>query len=179
MAQRSHITVTGLREVLSALAEVDKKAEKLVIKEIRKGGNAVVKAAQDRITGFPVSGWGRWRTQRINRDGPYEHVLDFDPSEVIAGLKLQRANFRKAGVSRGIGFDVVQTNAAGNTFEVIGDGSRVTTPQGARLVAAVNRRYGKRGPRTLLPAYYAGLPKNFQDDIRDKIETAAREAGLI
>lgn len=179
MAQRSHITVTGLREVLNALAEVDKKAERIVIKEIRDGGKAVVKAAQDRITGFPVSGWGRWREQRTNSGGAFERSLDFDTAAVIAGFQLQRANFRKSGVSRGIGFDVVQKNAAGNTFEVIGDGSRVTTPQGARLVAAVNRRYGKRGPRVLLPAYYAGLPKNFQDDIRDKIEAAAREAGLI
>ena len=178
--QRTHITVTGLRQVIDALAEVDKKAERQIQKSIRDAGKKVVGAAQKRITGFPVSGWGHWTVQRFSRErGAYEHDLSFDPGAVVAGFKVQRSNFRKAGVSRGVGYDVVQSNAAGSIFEVIGDGSRVTTPQGARLVNTINRRFGKRGPRILMPAYYEGLPANFQDDIRDKIAAAAREAGLI
>ena len=172
------VEVTGLRQVFDALDEVDKKAAKLVLKEIADAGKNVVSAAQQ-ITarqGHPLSGWGKWTFSRDGRD------LGFDTPRVIANIKLRRNNFRRRGVSAGIGYDVYNLNAGGSIFEVIGDESRVGESryqwQGEGFVRRIKARYPGKPPRILLPAYYKGVPDDLKDRIRDRIIDEARKAGL-
>jgi hypothetical protein len=169
------IEVTGLRQIFDALDQVDKKASDAIKKQITKAGSEVRKAAQANVSsmGKPVSGWGPWIATDRGRD------LSFEPSEVIRGIKAQRSNYKKQGTARGIGWDVWNKSAAGAIFEVVGDFSRVSDPAGRHLVSAINRRYPGKKPRILLPAYYAGMPANLKDDIRDQILTEARKAGLV
>ena len=165
----ARVEVTGLRAVIDALGEVDKKAVKAIQKEITTAAKAVVKDAQSRVTGYPISNWGNWTTAN-GRD------LSFNPETVAAGFKVKANRFRRQGTNRGFGYDVVQSNAGGSVFEVIGDGSRVTT--GQQFVDTIANRFGSKRPRILMPAYYSAITPELREKIRDQIIDEARKAGL-
>ena len=170
------VEVTGLRQLMNALEATDKKAAKTVVSEITKAGRAVAsEAGKASPTAFPVSNWGTWNAttaRGASRD------LGFDPAKVAKGFKVRRNNFRRRRVSAGIGWSVQQSNPGGSIFEVIGDGSRVTTSSGAALVAAINERFPGRRPRSLFGAYYRVITPELRDRIRDTIIAEARKAGL-
>ena len=177
MATQVKVEVTGLRQILDALDTVDKKATDRIRRQITKAGGDVRKAAQANVSrmGRPVSNWGPWVETASGRG----RDLSFDPGTVVSKIKLQRSNYKKGGVARGISWDVVNDSPAGAIFEVVGDFSRTTDEAGEHLVRAINRRYPGKKPRILLPAYYDGMPKNLQDEIADQILTEARKAGLV
>lgn len=168
-----NIEVTGLKQVLNALEVVDKSAAKKLTKTITDVAKRV-KVDATYLTPFsqPLSGWGQWTFSRDGRD------LGFEPGAVASGFAVQRNNFRRKGTSAGIGFDVVQKNAGGAIFEVMGDGSRITTKSGKHMVSVVNKRFPRKQPRTLVQAYYQNMNQELRDSIRDHIINAAREAGL-
>lgn len=166
------VEVTGLREILDALAAVDKKAAKRITDAIAKAAKNVA-AEASYLTPYdnPVSNWGQWSAS--GRD------LSYSGAAASAGFKMQRSNFRRRGVSAGASWDVVQSNAGGNIYEVIGDGSRVSDSSGQNLVDNMNARFGTRKPRSLFPAYYAGVPEDLAEQISDQILDEARKAGLV
>jgi hypothetical protein len=99
---------------------------------------------------------------------------------VAGGIRVQSNRFRRGGVNRGFGYDVVNKNPAGSIFEVIGDKSRTTSDRGAQFVDSINARYQQRkGPRTLLPAYYSVMGEGFREDILNEIKSEAKRLGLI
>lgn len=167
------IEVTGLRDIINRLGDVDKKAVKVIQTEIKDVSEQVVTNAQGRISGLPMSNWGTWRHN--GRD------LGFDLRSVVTGIKVQANRFRKRGVNRGFGYDVVQSNAGGSVFEVIGDHSRVNPDHhsGDQFVSYVADTYGMARPRTLMPAYYSAVTPEVQERIKDRITTEARKAGLV
>jgi len=171
-----HVQVTNLRQVYDALGEMDKKAQRRVTREITTAGKRVVGHAKDLVGDEPLSGWGAWNFSRDGRD------LGFRPADVVSGFTLRRNNYRRRGVSAGIGWDVWQRNAGGAIFEVIGDKSRVGgTPfdwQGEGFVDRITARNPRKQPRTLIQAYYRVMTKEFRDALRDQIIREAREAGL-
>jgi len=165
------VEVTGLRQLMSALDEIDKSATKKIRKAITDVAKVVAKDAAGRIN-QPMSGWGRWIDSETGRD------LGFDPSVVAAGFKPKTSSYRKRGVSRGYGVDVIQTSAGGSVFEVVGDKSRTRGAQGERFVDQIVARTTSTRPRSLFPAYYAGVTPEVKDNIRDQILDEARKAGL-
>ena len=167
------IEVTNLRQLMNALEVIDKSAAKNINKTITGVAKRVVVDATY-LTPYnnPLSGWGKWTSSRDNRD------LSFDSGAVAKGFRVQRSNFRRRGVSAGLGYDVVQSNAAGAIFEVMGDGSRVTDKSGQNMVDVVNRRFPRKQPRTLIGAYYRNMSQEVRDEIRDQIVQEARKAGL-
>ncbi len=172
---RVSVDATALRQVLSAIGQVDAKAEKILIKDITDGAKRVAVAASYLAPGSnPVSNWGTWTYSRDGRD------LSFDPATVAAGFKVRRNNFRRRGTkeSRGIGWDVYQGNAAGAIYELMGTGNRVTTASGASLVGTVNSRFSARRPRALFAAYYQVNTPGFREAILQKIIAEARRVGL-
>lgn len=167
------VEVTGLRQVIDALEQVDKKAANSIFREIRAGAQQIATAASYLVPGRnPVSNWGSWIYSRDGRD------LSFDPGAAASGFKVRRNNFKRRGVAAGLGYDILQTNAGGNIFEVMGDGSRVTTSSGQNLVDTVASRYPGKTPRTLIKAYYSVDVPAMQERIRNDIIDAARKAGL-
>ena len=164
------IEVTGLRQLINALDEIDKGATRKIRAEITSVANAVKVNAAGRVTQQPLGNWGKW-TYR-GRD------LNFDTGAVSAGFKVQRNNFRKRGVSRGFGVDVRQASAAGSIFEVIGDKSRVSGPKGEQFVDSIVAKGGLTRPRSLLPAYYSAVTPDVQERIRDQIISEAKRLGL-
>lgn len=168
------VEVTGMRQAFDSLQETDKAAYRILVREITEAAKKVQFAAATMVPDRPVSGWGPWNYN--GRD------VGFYPADVAAGFKVRKNNFKAFGVARGIGWDVQQMNPGGAIFEVMGDGSRVTTRSGERLVEAVNARHGKptKGTRILTKAYYKGLgdAEAFRQRIIDMIEDAARRAGL-
>lgn len=168
------VEVTGFRQLYDALAEIDKKAARLVVREITKAGKAVATDASYRTPGTPpLSNMGTWNA--LGKAGTRD--LGYNPAAASAGFKVKRNNFRRRGISAGLGFDVVQTNAGASIFEVIGSGKRVRTASGAALVRNINARFPGRNPRSLFPAYYAQMD-GVRDRLRDIILTEARKAGL-
>jgi hypothetical protein len=167
------VEVTNLKQLMNALEVIDKSATKNINKTITAVAKRVVTDATYLAPGRnPISGWGQWRFSRDGRD------LSFDVGDVTKGFKVQKNNFRRKGVSAGLGFDVVQTDAAGAIFEVMGDGSRVTTRGGANMVKMINQRFPRKQPRTLIAAYYQNMNDEVRDGIRDQIIDEARKAGL-
>jgi hypothetical protein len=163
-ATRWKVEVTGLRQVLDALAEVDKRAARVVVKEITEAGKGVAAAAAGRVSGQPLSGWGQWVSG--SRD------LSYDVGSVRSGYKLRRNNFRRRGVTAGAGWDVYQTTPGGAIFELLGSGS-------TNFVQSIADRFPGRQPRTLLPAYYDVMTPERVEQIRDTITNEARKAGLV
>lgn len=172
MAVRYVVEVSGLRQIMNALEEVDKKAAQRITKEITSAGQSVVSAAQRNVIGKPLANWGTWMEAARGRD------LGFEPTTVRRNIKLRRNNYRRRGISAGLGFDVYNMNPGGAIFEVVGDYSRVTGPAGRRFVSQINQRYTSPKPRILYSAYYAGMPDNLKEKIRDQILAEARKAGL-
>lgn len=167
------IEVTNLKQLTNALEGIDKSAAKRINKTITDVAKRVqADASYLTPNGNPLSNWGKWRFSRDGRD------LSFDATEVASGFKVKKNNFKRKGVNAGLGFDVVQTNAAGAIFEVMGDGSRVTTERGQNLVNVINRRFPRKQPRTLIAAYYQNMNDEVRDGIRDQIIDEARKAGL-
>ena len=167
------VEVSGLRQILNALDETDKKASKEIQKRITTAAKSVALEAGYISPGSsPVSSWGTWWSSRDGRD------LGFEPTRVARGFKVQRNNFRRRGVSAGAGWDVYQSDAGGNIFEVMGDGSRVTTRSGERLVQTINRRFPAKQPRSLIPAYYRVVTPELKNEIRDAIIREAQRLGL-
>lgn len=168
------VEVSGFRQIMDAMDELDKKAARTIRKRITDAGKQVAVNASYMAPGSnPISGWGRWAFK--NRD------LGYEPGAVSVGFKLRKNNFRRKGISAGLAWDVYQMNPGGAIFEVIGDKSRVSSPRGAQFVDSVNARYPqpKKGPRTLLPAYYSVIDKNFSESVLDDIKSEARRLGLI
>lgn len=161
------IEVTGLRQIMSALEQVDKKAAKAIQKRITDAAKMVAVEASYLVPGRnPISNWGTWFSSSGGRD------LSFDPAVAAGGFKVRRNSFRRRGVSAGLGWDVYQTNPGGAIFELVGSGS-------GQFVESVSERFRARQPRTLIPAYYAGVPEGMADEIADEILTEARKAGLV
>ena len=167
MAERLRVQVTGLRELFNALEEWDKKASDALRRRIRKAGGQVATAASYLTPGRPpVSRWGKWTFSRDGRD------LGFDPAAVARGFKVRQNNYRRRGVSAGLGFDVYQGNAGGSIFELISGQS------GTQFVRTIENKFPKRQPRSLFAAYYEVMTPELQNEIRDSIIDAARKAGL-
>ena len=172
-AIRYKVEVTGLRQIFDALDEVDKKAAREITKRITTAGKQVAAEASYIAPGSrPLSNWGPWIYSRDGRD------LGFEPTRVANGFKPRKNNFKRRGVSAGIGWDVYQTDAGGNIFEVIGDYSRVTTRAGKHLVDVINAQFPRKQPRSLIPAYYAVVTPDLKEQIRDSIIQEAHRLGL-
>ena len=168
------IEVTNLKQLTNALEVIDKSAAKSINKTIvNVAKRVVVDATYLMPSGNPISNWGQWRFSRDGRD------LSFDSGAVAKAFRVQKNNFKRKGVSAGLGFDVVQTNAAGAIFELMGDGSRVTTERGVSMVNVINKRFPRKQPRTLMAAYYQNMNDEVRDGIRDQILDEARKAGLV
>lgn len=176
------VRVTRMRQVFDALQETDKAAYRILVKEITDAAKKVQWAAATSVPDRPVSGWGPWRPTRRVYKNDASRDLAFSPADVAAGFKVLKNNFKSYGIARGIGWDVVQQNAGGAVFEVMGDFSRVSNKSGEALVQAVNARYPapKKGTRILTRAYYKGLgdAEAFQARVVGLIEDAARRLGL-
>jgi hypothetical protein len=168
-----HIEVSNLRQLYDALGEIDKAARKKLEKRITSAGKEIATNASYIAPGsYPLSNWGQWIFSRDGRN------LGFEPSVVSRSFKLKKNNYRRRGVSAGIGWDVYQTNAGGAIYEVMGDSSRVTTPQGQHLVNVINQRFPRRAPRTLFAAYYSVMSPELRQEIADTIVEEARKIGL-
>ena len=167
------VEVTNLKQVLNAIEGIDKTAVKRIEKTIRSVAQGIVVDASYLTPGSnPLSNWGNWRFSRDGRD------LSFNPGDVAKGFKVQKNNFKRRGVNAGFSYDVKQYDAAGAIFEVMGDGSRVTTRGGANMVRMINARFPRKQPRTLISAYYKNMNDEVRESIRDHIISEARKAGL-
>lgn len=164
------VVYDGLAPFINRLEKFDKDVSKDLKSEMRSAAGEVVGEAAGEVTGVPISGWGNW-TQG-GRD------LGYDPGAVKRGFKVAANRYRRRGVTTSFGYDVVQTNAGGNVFEVIGDKSRVSGPQGSAFVDSVVRASGRdRSPRTLYTAYYAVIGR-VQARMQEAVESAMRKVGL-
>lgn len=169
---RVRIEVTGMRDLFNRLDQWDAQAGKILRNKIKNVGKQVTATASYLAPGAPpLSNMGTWTDSR-GRD------LGYDPAAVSKGFKVREVKFKTRGVSRGFAIQAYQSNPAGAIFEIMGDGSRITTTSGAAMVARVNQRYPQRRPRSLFAAYYQVITPQVTQGIANDIEDAARKVGL-
>lgn len=164
------IEVDGLAPFINRLEKFDKDVSKVLKKEMRAAADQVAKNARGRVR-QPLSNWGRWVDSDSGRD------LGFNAGAVAKGFRVQTNRYRRRGATTGFGYDVVQGNAAGNIFEVVGSKSRIRGAKGAQFVDSIVARFSGTTPRTLIPAYYAEI-EGVHARIEEAIRNAEREVGL-
>lgn len=176
------VEVTGLRETLNALGQIDAKAQKAIQSAMVDLGKEVAAAAGRFVPDSPLGNWGSWNQLAARRSrgaGVLEsRDLSFNAATARAGFKVKRNNFRRRGMSAGFGVDVEQRDWAGAIFNIVGDKSRITSPQGAHFVDVINSRFGTARPRSLIGGYYAVDIEARSEQIRDDIASAAIRLGL-
>ena len=167
------VEVTNLKQIMNALEVIDKSATKNINKTITAvAKRVVVDSTYISPSRNPLSNWGQWKSSRDGRD------LSFDSGAVAKGFRVQKNNFRRKGVSAGLGYDVVQTNAVGSIFELMSNGDRHTTNGGLAMTKSIAERFKGKQPRTLLKAYYQNMSDEVREGIKDQIIDEARKAGL-
>jgi len=160
------IKVDGLAKLVNQLEKFSPEVSKALKSEMRSGAQIVAKEAQSRVPSVALTTWGAWTEAKSGRD------LSFSGSAVKRGIKPVTNRYRRRSATVAFGYDVVSTTAPGNIYEVAGPGTRTTGPAGDAFVRNLNSAWGSGPlPRTLFPAYYAGI-----DRARAQIENAIRDA---
>lgn len=161
--------VEGLAPFINRLEKFDKDVSKELKEGMKSGAGVVAKAAQSTVGGMPISGWGAWTNGSDD--------LGYRPPKVKSGFKVATNRYRRRGVTTAFGYDVVQANAGGAVFEVIGDKSRTTGARGDQFVDAVVAGRPGKTPRTLVPAYYEGF-EQARARITAALKVAMRRVGM-
>lgn len=172
------VEITGIREVLNALAQIDPQAQKVITTAMVALGKDVAAAAGRFVPDSPLSNWGSWSRLAARRGVLESRDLSFNAALARGGIRVKRNNFRRRGMSAGFGVDVEQRDWAGAIFDIVGDKSRITSPQGAHFVDVINSRFGTARPRSLIGGYYAVDIEARSEQIRDDIASAAIRLGL-
>jgi hypothetical protein len=162
--------IDNLAESVDALEKFDSKVGKILKKEMKAGANVVAKESRSLIPKDGLSGWGQWTFARDGRD------LGFIGAWVKRGIVVQTERSRMSGITVAFGYRVVSKTAAGAIYELAGGSTK--SYGGSRLGGSETFRQNVRSkhpngpyPRTLFPAYYAGITK-----ARKIIEDAIRKA---
>lgn len=179
------VEVTGLRETMDALKAADEVAYKGIVQTITGIANDVAQSSRSFLPIEVLNNWGSWGNLSVRRNRSSStgfalesRDLSYRKGDASSGIKIKRNNFRRRGISAGYGVDVQQTDWAGAIFEIVGEGSRVTTSSGQALVNAINSKYGSFRPRALVRGYYSVDIESRADDVRDRIANELIRLGL-
>lgn len=165
------VKVDGLARLVNQLEKFSPEVSKALKSEMRSGAQIVAKEAQSRVPGIALTTWGAWTAAKTGRD------LSFNGNAVKRGIKPVTNRYRRRGATVAFGYDVVSSTPAGNIYEVAGPGTRTTSPAGEAFVRSLNRAWGSGPlPRTLFPAYYAGIDRA-RSQILDALRDAERKVG--
>lgn len=166
-----NVEVDGLAQFINRLEKFDKDVSKTLKGEMRSAASMVSKAASGLTPGSALSNWGSFTADGSRGgQGRSGNDVSFSSSAVRRGFRVATNRYRKRGVTVAFGYDVKQSNPGGSVFETVGKTS------GTFMDNIVAKFTGTR-PRTLLPAYYAGIGPA-QAKIEDAIRRAEREVGL-
>ena len=156
----------GLAANINFLEKFNEDVAKTLKKEMRAGANEVAKASRSLIPESAVSNWGAWTESKSGRD------LGFIGAWVKRGVSVETERTRKAGVTVGYGYRVVNKTAAGAIYELAG----YDKDRNAALGRGINKNKPVvRYPRTLFAAYYMAMPAA-ERRIEAAIEKAQKEA---
>jgi hypothetical protein len=153
--------IGNLAETVDFLETFNEDVSKVLKKELKSGANEVAKASRSLIPHDGLRNWGQWTFTRDGRD------LGFIGAFVKRGIVVETQRTRMSGVTVGYGYRVVSKSAAGAIYELAGSQN---DDEGMGL-AMTKKHPTNNYPRTLFPAYYAGMPKAVQ-----KIEAALEKA---
>jgi hypothetical protein len=181
------LTVVGIKDALRVLNSIDKTARRDLTKRYKEVVGDVVRAIGEMIPKTaPLSGFERsWDpsrnrpvarstfrrdivtgilAQRRRQEGenailPYA----FRASQVTAGVSGKRPRRHSAGFYTHLAtFYIRTTSPAAELFDMAGKAGG-TTPQGQRMIAALNARFGKPS-RVMWPTY-----ENHSSDVQDAV----------
>lgn len=156
------IKIENLSKTIDFLEKFNVDVGKVLKKELKSGANEVAKESRSLIPNDGLRNWGQWTFSRDGRD------LGFIGAFVKRNIVVETQRTRNSGVTIGFGYRVVSRNAGGAIFELAGS---VSKDKGSMGFAVNDKHQTKNYPRTLFPAYYAGM-----DKARQKIEAALEKA---
>lgn len=130
--------VTGVREAMAALKEVDKKLERDLRKRMGSAAKPLQAAAQAKIpSAAPMSNWTRGR-------------YAYDGGAARGGVKVKVGGAARKNRWTWPLVTLTQSNAAGIIYDMAGRRSRGRSKSGVQFIANLNR-FG-RASRSMWPA---------------------------
>lgn len=197
MSVEASINMTGVKEALRELNDIDKRARRQITKDYQEIVSPITTYAKSHVPAeAPLSGFNRtWIP-----NGSTSPVLPFSPSEGRTprkptqremNYKGGRAQYRewakwKAGINAYISGKRPQTfggytrNLAafgvrwlGNTAVLFDTSAQAKTAQGARMVSALNSRFGQ--PSRVMWRAYEASDREVQWRLRQLVERIMRE----
>lgn len=170
----------SIARFVDRLEKFDKEVSKDLKKEMRQGAGIVQSEAKNRIMGYPLSNWGQWTDSGLMPRSTAGRDLGFIPSWAKSGVKVKTRRYRKRGVVQAFSYDVVQNFPGGAIYEIAGAQKRGgQLGGGATFFQNLKNKGHGDGPypRTLYPAYYAGI-KKARGAMTEAIKRAERRVGL-
>lgn len=162
------------------LEKFDKDVSKDLKKEMRRGAGHVQAAAKNEIRGYPLSNWGQWTDAGVMPRSTAGRDLGFIPAWAKSGVKIKQRRYRKQGILQAFSYDVIQNFPGGAIYEIAGAQKRGGQIGGGKKFFQNLFKNGAPDgpyPRTLYPAYYAGI-KKARGAMADAIRIAERRVGL-
>lgn len=170
------IVDTQSNTFLNNLKKLDEDVAKALDTKMKQAARVVRKEASSLLgkQSPPLSNWGKYSW--IEQDRDQGRDLQWQTGAARRGLSIGGPRSKKSGVFISYGVSVEQRNAQGAIFELAGGSSQPYRGRrgGGSMLMRQNLR-NRRGdgpyPRTLYPAYYAGM-----GEAREMIERVVAEA---
>lgn len=181
------VEISGIRNTLDVLKELDNDVRKDVLKGLRQSANDLRNEARGLVKGGqPLSGWKNWR-------GGY------DSATIVSGIKTTTAKRRRKGTVVSNMMGVQNTSAAGAIWELAGRKTDGAPPQpginpktgwtygnGRAFIDKIRRESGRSASRLVWDAHDSPQAWN-QDQAADDIlelvnkatETAQKRLGEL
>jgi hypothetical protein len=166
MSVRAEIEVVGIKEALREINQISPAARREITKDFKRITKPVTDLARNRVPKEPpLSGWGRsWQTP-----GTRFQMLPWNsaPAQKLIDAKVSGKRPREyAGQIRDLAVLIIRWRGTVNTLYDMSQ--KPETPQGAVMIAALERRWGVAS-RNMWPAYEAKEDEVI-NAIRDQIE---------
>jgi len=189
MSVETTMQVVGIKDALRVLNGIDKTARRDLTKRYKEVVADVVKAIglaipkQAPLSGFERS-WDPSRNRPVARSTFRRDIVtgvlaerrrkeganailpyEFRNNQVTAGVSGKRPRRHSAGFYSHLATFYIRTNSKSVTlFDMAGRGNGGLSPNGARMIAALNARYGKPS-RVMWPTY-----EKHSGDVQDAVQ---------
>lgn len=152
MTLSGSMEVTGLKEALRELQQLNPQLRREITKEYKRITAPVIKTAKAKVPqAAPISGWNRkWTTKSGQQMTPWVgSVGNKFIKAKVSGKKPREFAGRMTNLAV---FSVAWSGTVNTLFDLAGRRSGGDTEAGARMIRALEARFGKAS-RILWPAY--------------------------
>jgi len=161
------IQANGVKEALSTIQSLNKSYRRAITREYAEIVAPMVADAKALVPKeVPMSGWERsWAPRGTRKNGEGANVLPW------TGYSPKIGKFIRNRRNRPLVFGIRWADPSGVLFDTTGD---YATPQGARMLAVLNERYGR--PSRVMWRAYEQADTQIESGIRSLLDKIVRQA---